>query len=378
MSLRSFAFWCHLLLALVFGSIIVLMAATGLLLTYERQILHWAERGDAGPPPDADAAPLPVDELLARLRVSHPDFSPATMTWRATAHTAVVINGGATVLRVNPYSGAVVPEPAPQLRAFFRSVTNWHRWLALEGESRLLGRSVTGASNLAFLVVIATGLVLWWPRQLAAARLQAVLWFRRGLSGRARDFNWHNAIGIWVMVPLFLIVLGATVISYPWASDLVYRAAGEAPPPRQRPPAPGPTSVDVDGAGVALAAARTMEPHWSSLTLRVPVTSGTATVTVDSGLGGQPQKRSTVDVSVATGAITRIESFDVLSRGRRTRTWLRFVHTGEYYGILGQTVAGAASLGAVFLGYTGVALALRRFSAWLQRRQRRGGLSQAA
>ena len=50
-------------------------------------------------------------------------------------------------------------------------------------------------------------------------------------AGKARDFNRHNVIGFWGAIPLFLIVLSGVVISYPWASDLVYSLAGENPPP---------------------------------------------------------------------------------------------------------------------------------------------------
>jgi uncharacterized iron-regulated membrane protein len=47
------------------------------------------------------------------------------------------------------------------------------------------------------------------------------------------------------------------------------------------------------------------------------------------------------------------------------RSFMRFAHTGEVAGIVGQTIAGVASLGGCFLVYTGLALALRRFRAWL-------------
>jgi uncharacterized iron-regulated membrane protein len=47
--------------------------------------------------------------------------------------------------------------------------------------------------------------------------------------------------------------------------------------------------------------------------------------------------------------------------------WMRFVHTGEYYGVLGQTIAGIASAAGILLVYTGFALALRRFVAWRKR-----------
>jgi uncharacterized iron-regulated membrane protein len=52
-------------------------------------------------------------------------------------------------------------------------------------------------------------------------------------------------------------------------------------------------------------------------------------------------------------------------------SWLRFAHTGEIYGLLGQTVAGLVSLGAVVLVYTGMALALRRLVAWIDRQSGR-------
>ena len=52
------------------------------------------------------------------------------------------------------------------------------------------------------------------------------------------------------------------------------------------------------------------------------------------------------------------------------RDRLRFAHTGEVAGLPGQLIAGLASLGAVVLGYTGLALSLRRFAAWRARRGR--------
>jgi hypothetical protein len=47
---------------------------------------------------------------------------------------------------------------------------------------------------------------------------------------------------------------------------------------------------------------------------------------------------------------------------------MRFAHTGEQYGVVGQTVAGLASLAACFLVYTGIALAWRRLIRPLLRR----------
>jgi uncharacterized iron-regulated membrane protein len=37
------------------------------------------------------------------------------------------------------------------------------------------------------------------------------------LRGRARDFNWHNVIGIWCARVLLVVILTGLVMSYQWA-----------------------------------------------------------------------------------------------------------------------------------------------------------------
>ncbi len=128
-------------------------------------------------------------------------------------------------------------------------MTDWHRWLAASGEYRTTGRAITGASNLAFLFLVLSGAYLWIPRTWAWRAVKQVIWFRGGLPGKARDFNWHNTIGVWCVAPLALIVASGAVISYPWASNLVYRIVGEAPPaPAGRGGAAAPAQTRTAGA----------------------------------------------------------------------------------------------------------------------------------
>jgi uncharacterized iron-regulated membrane protein len=291
---------------------------------------------------------------------------------------------------LNAYTGQVLGEGAVGLRGFFRSVTDWHRWLAASGEYRTTGRAVTGACNLAFLVLVVTGAYLWLPKAWKRPQLRNITWFRRGLPGKARDFNWHNTIGFWSFAPLFVVVLSATVISYPWASNLVYRAVGEQPPApaqgresamagrpaSQQPAGPqgergsrAPETPALAGLDLHLARAEQHVPDWQTISLRVPTSAKAPLVfTIDQGSGGQPQKRGTLTLDRVTGAVVKWETFAGNSLGRRVRTVLRFAHTGEVLGLPGQTIAGIASAGAAVLVYTGFALSLRRFVAWRRRR----------
>lgn len=101
-------------------------------------------------------------------------------------------------------------------------------------------------------------------------------------------------------------------------------------------------------------------------------------ISLDEGYGGQPQLRRTLTIDRVSGAVVKAETFDDLGPGRRARSWLRFAHTGEYYGLTGQTIAGLVSAGGAVLVYTGIALALRRLWAWRRRLAQRTEASKAA
>lgn len=372
-TLRSLIFWMHLIAGVAAGVVVLIMSITGVALTYEKQLVEWADRGAWTAPSSADARHLSPETLLAKVAEAQPGTAPTGVTLRANpAAPATVTFDGNKSLLVDPYTGALIGEPPTGLRDFFRIMTVWHRYLALEGASRATGRAVTGAANFTFLFIVLSGIYLWFPRVWTWLQFKNVLWFRGGLPGKARDFNWHNVIGFWSAVPLAVVVAGAVPISYPWASNLVYRLVGEAPPaPAQgaRPAVPSRAEgVPVDGLDAAYARAQERVPAWRTITVRL--TGGPRApfvFTVDEGYGGQPQERVTLTIDRASGGITKVEAFADLSAGRRARSWLRFAHTGEFYGLIGQSVAGIVSAGGALLVYTGFTLAGRRLVSWIRR-----------
>ena len=373
--LRKIIFWCHLPVGVIGGIVILIMSVTGVLLAYEKQITLWADTRNYQTVPATGGLPhLPVETFIENAR-NYRGTNPSSITLRSHRDAPVEIGFGreTTPLFLSPYSGQVLGEGSPGVRSFFRSVTDWHRWLGAKGENRNVARAITGACNLGFLFLVMSGFYLWWPRNWNLKALRSVLWFRRGLPARARDFNWHNVIGFWSAAPLFIVVLSAVVISYTWAGNLVYRIAGEAPPaPRANQPNANAGTTKDPGALNNLNSqwlrAEQQVGDWQSISLQLP-TSSTAPLTfnIDSGTGGQPQKRAQLVLDRANGEVVKWEPFSSYSRGRQLRSILRFAHTGEVLGIPGQTIAGIVSLGGAVLVITGLALALRRLYAWRTR-----------
>lgn len=368
---RRILFWCHLTTGLAAGSVVLVMAVTGVLLTYQRQIEAWTDIRAYGSDPGSSARRLPADALVGAVRAANPGVPVTTLTEYADARAPLWIAAGPRTFYLNPYTAEILGPGPTKARAFFARTIEWHRWLGRAGQGRDTAKKITGACNLAFLFLVTSGFYLWLPRSWTTAQLRAVTWFKRGVRGRARDFNWHNTIGFWIAVPLVVIVTGGVVISYTWASDLVFRAAGEAPPVLTTPPAaraagaPEPHGVTLEA--MLLRAERQL-PGWRTITMRIPTAAADVVVfTVDAGSGGQPQKRGTLTLTTSGAELVRWEPFESLTKGRQWRSYMRWVHSGEVAGIAGQTIAGLASLGAVVLVWTGMSLALRRLWAWRSR-----------
>ena len=374
MPLRRAIFWIHLTVGATAAIVVLMMAVTGVILTYEAQLNRWAQREYRSNPPAPNAAPLGLDALLARVTGDQPaDRVVSVALARDPREPAIVeMDDGASV-HADRFTGARLGDDNTRTRRFLRNVLYWHRWFALEGEYRIVGRTFTATANLGFLFLIVSGLYLWWPSSRNRAARRQALWFRRGLTGRARDYNWHRVIGFWSAVPLAVIAASGATISYQWAADLVHRLAGDAPPYHQSPrpwesDARDQPSVPPDPAAplvalqtlVTRAGAET--PEWRTMTVDLPESiHEPLVIAVDRGTGRQPSQSEDLLFDRATGELVGRAGYPAFSRGFQIRRWLRFAHTGEVYGVIGQSIAGVVSLGAAVMVWTGLAMTWRRF-----------------
>lgn len=362
-SVRKIFFWLHLSAGLCAGLIILLLAITGILLAYERQILEWFD-GYTITQTEGKTV-LPLEELASKVSASHPGPALTVITREAGPEQPFVFTfGREKQLFVDPYSGEILGEGSPQLRGFFIFVTGLHRWLALQGDQRETGKAITGAASLFFLFLIMSGLYLWWPKRWTWQHLKRIVLFQSRLHGPARDWNWHNVLGFWLCLPLLIITLTGAIMSYDWANGLLHRLAGTPAPPVKT---AGNASKNVphlslSGLNQAWSLAEAKVAGWQSLNVRLPANpAGVVTFTISESHRGRADLKSQLMVNLKTGESQAYETFSSYPRGKQWRFWVRWIHTGEAVGVLGQTLALIAALGAIFLVWTGFALAWRRF-----------------
>jgi uncharacterized iron-regulated membrane protein len=372
MTFRRILFWIHLFVGLSVGLVVVFLAVTGSILAFQAQITAWAERNAGIATPAPVSTCISASELLARVSEDQ-HRSPTSLTLFADAHRPAEVVFGRDTLLVNACSGEIIRRDAGKLRSFFSDVKDLHRWVAWGGVRHENLRAIKDAGTLCFLFLLLSGLYLWFPKKVSWQHFKPAIFFRPKLKGRARDWNLHNIFGFWMALPLACIVLTGTIMAYPWATALLYRAAGSAPPPvrpeteaKQKKPLAIEKYPFLDP---AIQRAMAQDNRWKSLLMRMPAEKDAAIAfTLDEGDGGKPQQRAQLSIARKDATVLRWEPFSANPRGRQWRLYARFLHSGEIFGFIGQLIALLAALSALMLVWTGFSLALRRWSAWRSRR----------
>jgi uncharacterized iron-regulated membrane protein len=367
---RKVIFWLHLCCGVAGGIVIFIMCITGAALAFEKNIIEFFERDQRYV--NVGATRLAVHDVLQKVVDAEPKARPTSLVASNDPSAAVTVALGRDGQAfVNPYSGEITGRGHAGVRGFFRFSTDLHRYIALSGDGRAVGKAITGACNLMFLILAITGIYIWMPRRLSFKHIRPNVWFRSTKSGKARDFNWHNTIGFWTSLVLIVLTLTATVISYQWAGNLLYTLTGNEVPAPQQPaqnagqPSEQPFTVPAN-LNELWAAAEKRAPGAKSISLRLPVTKD-AVFTIDEGKSLNAFGRSTLTVDPSSASVTKWEPYTDQNAARQIRSWFRFSHTGESFGIAGQMIGFIACVGGCFLVFTGLSLALRRFSGWRRR-----------
>jgi uncharacterized iron-regulated membrane protein len=192
---------------------LVVLAVTGTLYCFQPQLepLLYPHRMVVEP---RDVARLSEDVLLAKARRALPVGAVATTAHissrpdRSAEFIFRLPDGDKQSIYLNPYDGAVLGTLSVE-RRFMQVDRMIHRKLLLGKPGELL-MELVGCWTL---VMIGTGVALWWPR--AGTPLRAALLPRFSLRGRPLWKSMHAALGIWLAVGALAFV----VTGLPWTGS---------------------------------------------------------------------------------------------------------------------------------------------------------------
>ena len=117
---------------------------------------------------------------------------------------------------VNPYSGQVL-KIKDMDSDFFRIVLDGHYYLWLPPA---IGQPIVAYATLIFVILMITGLILWWPKNKSAAKQRfSIKW---NAKWRRVNYDLHNVLGFYMTWVVIIIALTGLVWGLQWFSKAYY------------------------------------------------------------------------------------------------------------------------------------------------------------
>lgn len=223
--LRKTAYQLHLWLGLTSGLIVVIMAVTGCILAFEKELKH-AIHPEKYFVKTVKKEKLPFSVLKLKAEQALPDSLKVSRveissdSSRSYAFRSLKMNDEALTywgtyiyyyrVYVDPYTGKVL-EVENAKNDFFEIVMDLHRRLLL-GEK--IGKTITGYSTLILMIMLFSGLVIWFPRKMNKNALKGMFFIKTSAKWKRINYDMHNVLGFYAVIPLLLIAYAALVWNF--------------------------------------------------------------------------------------------------------------------------------------------------------------------
>ena len=259
---------------------------------------------------------------------------------------------------VNPYTGQIVDQ-FNRRQTFLFSVEMFHRYLL--GGKNSLGDWVISLSTLFFLVILITGVILWWPKTKAIMKQR--LKIKWDGSGKRLTHDLHIVTGFYTSIFLIIISASGLVMTFKWANNTLFFLTNSKVVAKEdiKTPLsiyqPGITAISPDAAVGALGDKITDAENY---TIRYP--KDTAAVYTFNVLkkGSVELATDTYYIDQYSGKIAGSVLYADKSLGQRIRGVIKPIHTGSIYGWPTQVLAFLVTLVSLIFPVTGVMMWLNR------------------
>ncbi len=358
---RRIMFQIHWFLGITAGLVLALMGVTGAVMSFEDEIMAALSPGVVTLAP----SPLPrlsPDQIIAAAsyqrggaRVTQIVIErDPTLAAEVTFAPPKGVRRG-THMFVDPRTGVLLGPATGE--AFFRTVMDLHRWLALPGGPNGIGRQITGFAALSLIFFALSGLYLRWPRRALDWRSWFVLDVRK--TGRHLYRTLHAVIGGWLVVFYLLSALTGLTWSYDWYKrGATYVLTGKI-------------GKDDGRRGEPAGTARPLAPAWARFVASEGNRFDRVAITVPTGdkpivmrvlpLGARFDRMTDeLRFDAATGALVKAERYVKRGSGATIAANFYALHTGAFFGLAGRILLFASSLTMPLFTITGLLLYLTR------------------
>lgn len=219
MVIRKITGKIHLWLGLTSGLVVLFLGITGCLLAFQKEIESVTNTYQYVQKENKAYLPPSVLKNIAAAQLPTKKVHSVTYGLQDKAAQVAFFNFSPDyyyIVYLNPYSGQVL-KVKNMNRDFFRVVITGHYYLWLPPA---IGQPIVATATLIFVIMLITGIVLWWPKNKAARKQRfSIKWSARW---RRVNYDLHNVLGFYISWVVIFTALTGMVMGFQWFRSSVY------------------------------------------------------------------------------------------------------------------------------------------------------------
>lgn len=213
----------HLWLSIPLGIIITIICLSGAILVFQDEVNEWKYPEKYFTKGISDN-PMPIGRLVKIVNLKLEDNSISSVQISNDPSRNYVMGlkeGNRASVYVDPYTGEITGK-SQRGEGFFSVILRLHRWLL--GDSKSIGKPIVGYTTLFFVIILITGVVIWWPKDKKQFKRNLLINTRSGKKRFWMDL--HVSGGIYLATGLLVLSLTGLYYSFDWYRKGLYGVLG--------------------------------------------------------------------------------------------------------------------------------------------------------
>lgn len=351
----------HIILGLISGLILIIIGVSGTVLSFEKEIMNSINK-DTYTVPLSNKEKIPIIKLLEGFGEKKPNLEITAISFSNIKSSSLYFktikrDGDKKQVRkyyINPYTGEFLAQEKGE--DFFRKVERLHRTLLLND----IGKNLVGFSVFSLLILIFSGVVMSFSR----LKKHFFKSFTFSFKSKGQHFLKisHSFFAMWLMPFYLFSALSGLNWSYSWYNKTFYKIMGVEKVQRTTNKSiklEKGSKLDEVGRAITIFEREVRNKYIYSL-VKIPENGTVYKFLYLDENAKHRRERNKLVLDIKTKKILKHERFENKSLNEQIMISMLTLHTGEYFGIFGQTILFISSLLLAFLVITGFLIYTRK------------------
>ncbi|MGI4751722.1 MAG: PepSY-associated TM helix domain-containing protein [Janthinobacterium lividum] len=232
----------HLWLGLISGLVVFIVSITGCLFSFQKEITEFLNHDQQFVSAPKNARTLSITKLqtIANQALKGnasfiTTFSDPARSWEFMAYQPGNRNAfwhfntikSYKSAFINPYTGKVLA--VKDYKQDFFVIVKYIHWSLLLNDQ--YGQPIVGYATLIFVILLISGLILWWPKNLKKFNLDKSFRIKWRSNFKRINYDLHNVLGFYTVFIALILALTGMVFAMKWFEKTVYVIASQSTTP---------------------------------------------------------------------------------------------------------------------------------------------------